>query len=122
MQPFTTGNRFTLTGKHASVDMQTLSEAPYRTTLEKQMSFRIVKNDPVQYHPCLYTTLTAPSEMNVIGTVFYPSARKAAGVVYTLERSGKVPVIACTAGRGYYALCGCGRRRDPFIKEDSAQK
>ena len=36
--------------------------------------------------------------MNVIGTVFYPSARKAAGVVYTLERSGKVPVIACTAG------------------------
>lgn len=92
------GESVTLTGKHASVDMQTLSEAPYRTTLEKQMSFRIVKNDPVQYHPCLYTTLTAPSEMNVIGTVFYPSARKAAGAVYTLERSGKVPVIACTAG------------------------
>ena len=92
------GESVTLTGKHASVDMQTLSEAPYWTTLEKQMSFRIVKNDPVQYHPCLYTTLTAPSEMNVIGTVFYPSARKAAGAVYTLERSGKVPVIACTAG------------------------
>lgn len=78
--------------------MQTLSEAPYRTTLEKQMSFRIVKNDPVQYHPCLYTTLTAPSEMNVIGMVFYPSARKARGPSIPWSAAARYPVIACTAG------------------------
>ncbi len=91
------GRSVSLVGKKASMEMQPVMNMPYDVRFEKQYTVRVVKNNPVQWVPCLTTTVKAPATENVIGMAFYPSALKE-GAVCTLDQSGKNPVLRCTLG------------------------
>jgi hypothetical protein len=94
---------------HAEMEMLPLINAPYALTLQTQYTVRVVKDDPIQAVPCLYTTLQAPSANTLIATVFYPSAMKGANGIslnksdislnangFILDESGRNPVIRYT--------------------------
>ncbi len=91
------------TGKQASMEMRPLVNSPYEVELRHQYVVRMVKNDPMQRVPCVYTSLKAPKTENVIATVFYPSGLKASANSFTLDESGKDPVIRYTLGGKQYA-------------------
>ncbi len=90
-------------GKKASMEMRPLVNASYDVRKEWQYTVRVVKTDPVQKVPCLFTTLKAPAEKTVIGTVFYPADMKSTATKFTLDESGKNPVIRYTLGGTNYA-------------------
>jgi hypothetical protein len=85
-----------LVGKTSQTRMEMchLTNTAYNVSLQTQYTVRIVKNDPIQAIPCLFTTLKAQAVNTVIGTVFYPSELK--GTRFSLDESGKYPVIRYT--------------------------
>jgi hypothetical protein len=97
------GKTASFTGKtnRAKMEMQPLSNSPYRLTLQTQYTVRVVKDDPVQAIPCLYVTLQAPSTGTVIGTVFYPDELK--GLDISLDESGRDAVIRYALNGKAYA-------------------
>ena len=75
------------------MEMQPIINAPYKVSLQKQYVVRVVKNDPMQIVPCIFTSLQAPGKETVVATVFYPSAKKATAQDFTLDESGTYPVV-----------------------------
>ena len=83
------------------MEMQPLVNTPFQLTNQMQYTVRVVKDDPLQAIPCLFLTLHAPSAETVVGTAFYPDELKESR--FTLDESGKTPVIRYTAKGKTYA-------------------
>ena len=90
-----------LSGEKAKMVMRPLINSSYDVRKEWQYTVRIVKTDPLQKLPCLFTTLKAPATKTVIGTVFYPEENS--GTQFTLDESGKNPVVRYTLNGVNYA-------------------
>ncbi|MDR1454084.1 MAG: heparinase II/III-family protein [Tannerella sp.] len=87
------------------MEMQPLVNAPYDLTLQTQYTVRVVKNDPVQAIPCLFTTLKAPATRTVVGTAFYPGELKnSEPQQFMLDESGRNPVIRYTVNGKLYVF------------------
>lgn len=97
------GTYAALNGDSTRMEMKSMSKAPLSLTKQNQLYYRIVQQAPYAWVPCLYTTVKAPSETTVIGTVFYPTELKSGANQFTLDESGKNPVIRYTAGGKNYA-------------------
>ena len=97
------GRSASLQGKSAAMEMQPLINSPYQVSLQKQYVVRVVKNDPMQIVPCIFTSLKAPAEETVVATVFYPSDRKATAGGFALDESGSYPVVRYTLDGQNYA-------------------
>ena len=87
------GSSASLQGERSAMEMQPIINAPYKVSLQKQYVVRVVKNDPMQIVPCIFTSLQAPGKETVVATVFYPSAKKATAQDFTLDESGTYPVV-----------------------------
>lgn len=97
------GRSVSIQGKQARIEMQPLINSDYNVRSENQYTVRVVKNNPVQSIPCLFTTLKAPADENIIGTIFYPSDLKDAQSQFKLDESGTYPVIRYSLGGQDYA-------------------
>ena len=100
------GSYAALDGERAHMEMRAMCSAPLTISKQNQFYYRIVEKAPYSWIPCLYTTVKAPSETTVIGTVFYPTELKdqAAGAnQFTLDESGKNPILRYTVGDKNYA-------------------
>ena len=97
------GHSASLQGKHTSMEMQPLINSPYEVSLQKQYVVRVVKNDPMQIVPCIFTSLQAPAKETVVATVFYPSDQKSTAKEFTLDESSTNPIVRYTLGDQTYS-------------------
>ena len=97
------GHSVSLQGKHTSMEMQPLINSPYEVSLQKQYVVRVVKNDPMQIVPCIFTSLQAPAKETIVATVFYPSDQKSTAQEFTLDESSTNPIVRYTLGDQTYS-------------------
>ena len=97
------GHSASLQGKHTSMEMQPLINSPYEVSLQKQYVVRVVKNDPMQIVPCIFTSLQAPAKETIVATVFYPSDHKSTAKEFTLDESSTNPIVRYTLGDQTYS-------------------
>lgn len=93
------GKTAILSGKSASLEMKPLYNSAFTLTKQRQLYSRIVQqNDRNKWIPCLFNTIQAPAETNIIGTIFYPVEIKDAtnSKQFELDESGKNPVVRYT--------------------------
>ncbi len=97
------GTYAALDGETTHMEMISKSQAPLTISKQKQFYYRIVEKSPYAWIPCLYTTVEATAGTTLIGTIFYPTALKSEKEPFTLDESGRNPVLRYTVKGKKYA-------------------
>jgi hypothetical protein len=85
--------------RRSDLEMQPLVNGAFTLVHGRQPDLPIVEDANVTWVPYISTVVKAPTEENVIATVFYPAdlkARDGGGVQFKLGGDAKTPVVSYT--------------------------